>query len=122
MVVSLLRYANREAVAQALTEHGYSVTRQTVNRWARGDEIPEIAARMIGELFGHTEGHEEAALPEWARRLLVVSEAARQRMGVSDSDLARAEADLIARRVLGANAEPRRGGSGGAAGGSSAAG
>jgi hypothetical protein len=30
----------------------------TVNRWARGAEMPEIAGRMIGELFGHTAGHE----------------------------------------------------------------
>lgn len=29
-------------------------TRATVNRWAGGDEMPEIAATMIGGLFLHT--------------------------------------------------------------------
>jgi hypothetical protein len=70
MTVELLRYANREAVAQALTESGYSVTRQTVNRWARGDEMPGIAQRMILVLFGHEpDAHREAA-PRWAGRLV----------------------------------------------------
>jgi hypothetical protein len=38
-------------VAQALTAQGYEVTRQTVNRWARGDEMPTVAAQMIARLF-----------------------------------------------------------------------
>jgi DNA-binding XRE family transcriptional regulator len=67
MAASLLKYANREAVAQALTERGYSVSRATVNRWARGKEMPDIAARMIAELFQHPTT--ETAPPEWARRL-----------------------------------------------------
>lgn len=53
MTVELLRYANREKVAQALTEGGYRVSRNTVNRWARGDEAPPIVHRMIAALFGH---------------------------------------------------------------------
>ena len=69
MAVSLLRYANREKVAQALTEQGYSVTRMTVNRWAKGAEMPEIAARMIAALYGLGEP-KEAPRPEWAEELL----------------------------------------------------
>jgi len=65
MVISLLRYANREAVAQALTERGYVVSRATVNRWARGKETPEIAARMVAQLFGHEPDTQKSA-PAWA--------------------------------------------------------
>ena len=67
MTTQLLRYANREAVAQALTVGGYSVSRQTVNRWARGAEMPEIARRMILALFGHEQ--QEAPRPVWAEGL-----------------------------------------------------
>jgi hypothetical protein len=70
MAVALLAYANRARVAEALTAQGYPVTRVTVNRWANGADMPEIAARMILELFGHTpETTKEAAPPEWAERL-----------------------------------------------------
>jgi thioesterase domain-containing protein len=70
MAVALLAYANRAKVAEALTAQGYPVTRVTVNRWANGADMPEIAARMILELFGHTpETTKEAAPPEWAERL-----------------------------------------------------
>lgn len=68
MAVSLLAYANREAVAKALTERGYSVTRNTVNRWARGSEMPDIAARMIAELFGHDPDTTNSP-PAWAEGL-----------------------------------------------------
>jgi hypothetical protein len=94
MTVELLRYANREAVAQALTESGYSVTRQTVNRWARGDEMPGIARRMILALFGHEpDAHREAA-PRWAGRLVANVEAIAQKAGVTDVD--RQEAERLA--------------------------
>ena len=66
MAAELLTYANRQKVADALTERGYSVTRMTVNRWARGGEMPEIAARMILDLFGHTPETTKAPPPEWA--------------------------------------------------------
>lgn len=89
MAVSLLRYANREAVAQALTEQGYSVTRQTVNRWARGDEMPSIAARMVASLFGHAEPF--VTEPPWARRLLAGQALLLQRAGVSRDEF---EAEL----------------------------
>jgi hypothetical protein len=70
MAVAVLTYANRAKVAEALTEQGYPVSRVTVSRWARGGEMPEIAARMILELFGHTPNTtKEAAPPEWAERL-----------------------------------------------------
>jgi hypothetical protein len=85
MAVSLLRYANREKVAQALTEQGYSVTRMTVNRWARGAEMPEIAARMIAELFSHADT-KEAAPPQWAGRLMRTVDAIAEKVGVSRDD------------------------------------
>ncbi len=69
MTVELLRYANRQKVADALTAQGYSVTRMTVNRWAGGSKMPTIAARMICELFGHHDT-KEALPPQWARGLV----------------------------------------------------
>ena len=68
MAVGLLTYANRAAVARALSERGYSVTKMTVNRWAAGAEMPEIAARMITELFGHDKTPPEP--PRWAEGLV----------------------------------------------------
>ncbi len=70
MSVELLRLANRQKVADALTAQGYSVTRMTVNRWAGGSEMPTIAARMICELFGHAPDTKEAPPPQWARGLV----------------------------------------------------
>jgi hypothetical protein len=69
MAVELLAYANRQKVADALTEHGYAVTRMTVNRWARGGEMPGIAARMILELFGHRSDTTKEPPPDWARAM-----------------------------------------------------
>jgi len=69
MVIDLLRYANRQKVADALTERGYRVHRVTVNRWAAGAEMPEIAARMILELFGHSPDKTKEPPPEWARAM-----------------------------------------------------
>jgi hypothetical protein len=67
MTTQLLRYANRAAIAEALTAEGYSVSRVTVNRWARGAEMPEIARRMILALFGHEQT--ETPRPLWAEGL-----------------------------------------------------
>jgi len=68
-VLSLLKYANREKIAQALTERGYSVKRVTVSRWAAGSEMPPIAEQMILELFGHAPDTKESLPPQWARGL-----------------------------------------------------
>jgi hypothetical protein len=87
MAVSLLRYANREKVAQALTEQGYSVTRMTVNRWAKGAEMPEVAARMIAELFSHTD-NKEAPRPEWAEELMSTVDAIADKVGVTSQERA----------------------------------
>lgn len=87
MAVSLLQYANREKVAQALTLEGYPVTRMTVNRWARGDEMPEIAARMIGGLFGHLDT-KEAPPPQWATGLIRTVDAIAEKLGVTDDEQA----------------------------------
>jgi len=69
MATSILTYANRAKVAEALTAEGYPVTRMTVNRWAAGAEMPGIAARMVLKLFGHDPDIKETAPPVWAERL-----------------------------------------------------
>jgi hypothetical protein len=70
MAVAVLTYANRAAVARALTERGYSVSKMQVNRWAGGAEMPTIAARMILELFLHgPDMPKEPLQPEWVERL-----------------------------------------------------
>ena len=68
MAVSLLTYANRAKVAEALTEQGYEVSRMTVNRWAAGSEMPAVAARMIATLFGHDPDTTKSP-PAWAEGL-----------------------------------------------------
>jgi hypothetical protein len=67
MAASLLKYANREAVARALTERGYPVSRATVNRWAGGKEMPEIAGQLIAELFMHPDTAKRP--PPWAEAI-----------------------------------------------------
>jgi DNA-binding XRE family transcriptional regulator len=90
MAVELLTYANREKVAQALTAQGYEVTRQTVNRWARGDEMPTVAAQMIARLFGHTE---EAApgVPERLNKIDMYLRAIATAAGVPIAELEKIE-------------------------------
>lgn len=68
MAISLLEFANRQKVADALTEQGYVVSRATVNRWASGKNMPEPAARMIAKLFGHDPDTPKSA-PAWAEAL-----------------------------------------------------
>jgi hypothetical protein len=94
MAASILKYANREAVAQALTERGYTVSRATVNRWARGKEMPEIAGLMIAELFGHPDMTKEA--PPWAEPLVADVPAIRQVVESSAVELATLRAVLEA--------------------------
>lgn len=90
MAVELLTYANREKVAQALTAQGYEVTRQTVNRWARGDEMPAVAAQMIARLFGH---NEEAApgVPERLNKIDMYLRAIATAAGVPIAELEKIE-------------------------------
>jgi hypothetical protein len=95
MALSLLKYANRAKVAEALTEQGYEVTRMTVNRWAAGSEMPEVAARMIAELFGHDPDTQKSA-PAWAEAL--ADETAKKVIAaLAPDDLREAAAVLIAR-------------------------
>ena len=98
MAVDLLTYANREKVARALTDRGYSVSRNTVNRWARGDEMPNIAAKMIVGLFGV---ETEPAAPEVPERLERIEMLLRAIASVAGVDLDRVErmhAELLAAR------------------------
>jgi len=112
-VIDLLRYANRRKVADALTAAGYDVSRATVNRWARGKEMPPIAARLIREMFG---AQSEAA-PEASGRLEVYLLALARKNGLSAEELSQAEADLTAAGVLGDDGGwPRLLGGGGAGG------
>lgn len=115
MTVELLRYANREAVAQALTDGGYSVTRQTVNRWARGDEMPGIAERMILGLFGHDP--DAAKEPPLVGRLDAKMDIALWALNVSPEE----QADLLARHVRGEAWPPRSAGADPPAGGAQSA-
>lgn len=101
MTVDLLRLANREAVARALTAGGYSVTRQTVNRWARGDEMPGIAQRMILALFGHASDTPKEPLQ--SERLDAKMDIALWALRVSPEE----QADLLARRARGEAWPPR---------------
>jgi hypothetical protein len=65
---TLLHYANSAKVARGLTEKGYPVSGPTVSRWARGQNVTPRAVALVEELLGSGE-NEEAAWPEWAKRL-----------------------------------------------------
>ena len=94
MAVSLLTYANRAKVAEALTEQGYEVSRMTVNRWAAGSEMPAVAARMIAELFGHDPDTTKEP-PPWAEAL--ATRTARQVIAaLADPEVLAAVPDAIA--------------------------
>lgn len=99
MTVELLRYANRAKVAEALTSRGYEVTRMTVNRWARGNEMPVIAERMILALFGHETQNE----PPPAGRLETKLDMVLWALRISQEE----QADLLARRARGEAWPPR---------------
>lgn len=100
-MIDLLRYANRQKVAEALTAAGYEVSRATVNRWARGKEMPPIAARLIREIFGTP----NKAAPNGSERLEVYLLALARKRGVTWEELAQAEADLTAARASAGDAE-----------------
>lgn len=105
MTVEVLRYANRAKVAEALTSQGYEVTRATVNRWARGDEVPRIAQRMILSLFGHDPEQRRPAneAPAWATDLgsKLLSGIEANRKAILDQTAAQYAA--FAERLLGAD-------------------
>jgi hypothetical protein len=107
MAVELLAYANRQKVADALTEHGYAVTRMTVNRWARGSEMPEIAARMILDLFGHTPETRKQPPPEWARVMQATLDSVHQRQDIIMARQGQV-ADSASQRIIEALADPER--------------
>ncbi len=66
-VHEVLFWANRRAVAREITERGYRVSGETLNRWVRDQsEVPAIVERIVFELFGI--GQQETA-PPWAERL-----------------------------------------------------
>ena len=95
MALSLLTYANRAKVAEALTASGYPVTRMTVNRWAAGGEMPGIATRMILRLFLHDPDTAKEPRPLWAEALPSdVADEVVRRLGGLPGIVERAAAEL----------------------------
>lgn len=64
-MAALLRYANYQKVGDAL-----GVGRAAVQKWAKGRNVGAYQLQQVERLFGEPfGGHDEAAPPEWARRL-----------------------------------------------------
>ena len=62
----VLRWANRREVAREVTQRGYRVSGETLNRWVRDEaEFPAVVQAIVFDLFTIT-GHSETAAPEWA--------------------------------------------------------
>ena len=115
----VLRWANRTAVAQEVTERGYRVSPETLNRWYRQrSEVPAIVERIVFELFG-VGTQQEAAPPEWAERLLAGVMALESKGDVSDAELVAAEARAAIYLAASTRKRPRQG-HGGAGSASSA--
>ena len=110
---SLLKLANYARVAEVL-----GVSRASVARWAKGDQVTPWQLERLQKLLGRNEND---APPEWARRLAIRVRANNYQLNVTDEDLARAEAEQIAEEAVGADGPGQRPpGSGGASGGASA--
>lgn len=95
---------------------------QAVADWKKG-KIPasrlEEIATAVRDLLPN---NEEAAPPVWAERLLATVEAVRLKLGITEDELAEAEADLMVLRNLGTTGSGRQPSSGGASAGSGGAG
>lgn len=107
MAVAVLAYANRAKVAEALTAGGYPVSRVTVNRWAKGAEMPAIASRMVLELFGHGSPTSSTVEPPWATRLDDRLRSLEERLAnVTEEDLSRRVAQRVEETLRELGAQP----------------
>lgn len=103
-VHEVLALARKREVARKITERGYPVSGETLNRWVRDKEdLPERVERIVRELFMLPPNDEEAA-PGLPERLEVYLLALVRKRGISDEELLQAETDLVAAQTLGADA------------------
>jgi hypothetical protein len=105
---TFLRLFDAAALARALRDEGHEVSERTAQRWKAGTSTPkpqDLAAirRLLGE-------PERAALPDWAERLMAGVMALEEKGGVSDEELAKAEARAALWAAFAeARKRPRRG-------------
>jgi hypothetical protein len=114
-VPDVIRLFEGKALAAALRDSGWDVSTRTVQRWTSGEikprpqDLAAVRRLVVGEL-GETK---EAAPPEWARRLMVGTLALERKQGVTNVELAAAEAEadaLIDRQLGAAGMQPQLGG------------
>lgn len=104
-VHEVLHWANRRAVAEEVTRRGYRVSGETLNRWVRDEkEFPAIVERIVFDLFTIS-GQSENAAPSMTRRLEIGIRALEQKAGVTDEELALAEAALEMDRQIAGDLE-----------------
>lgn len=99
-VHEVLALTRKREVARKISERGYSVSGETLNRWVRDkEELPEKVDRIVRDLF-HLPDNDEKAAPVGPERLEVYLLALMRKWGITWDELARAEADLAAHRAL----------------------
>lgn len=100
----LLKHANYQSVADAV-----GVTRTEVWRWAHGKHVhPAAVARVKAALRPDLPNAKEPPHPAWVERLLGGLIALESRAGVTDKELARAEAQAAVYLASLAQTPPRR--------------
>jgi hypothetical protein len=113
----ILKYVKRREVARELTARGIDkASGESLNRWVRdGKELPPKVERELLKIFGLPDA--KTAAPDIPERLEAYLIALSRKAGVTEDELAQAEADVAAARVIGgAAARPRLGNGGGATG------
>lgn len=104
-MAELMRYANAAAVGKAL-----GVSRQTAAQWAKGLDVNPTRLRQVEDLL-RPSGPDD--LPDWVKRLLEGMFALERKAGITERELAEAQAQVAAFRAASQSGPPRLAGGGG---------
>lgn len=106
-MVRFWKYISARALAADLTDAGYPVSEDVVQRWKRNRQVDPRAADRVAELLG-LDTTKEAPRPEWAKGLPDdVAEAVVTRLAAPDSPLVdRLEDRLEALGLLPSEGQP----------------
>lgn len=115
----LWKYISARALAADLTEAGYPVSEDVVQRWKRNQQVDPRAADKVAELLGmRVDAKKEPPEPVWVERLLAGVMALESDAEITGDELDAAEARAAAYLAVTRQRRPRQEGGGGASGAS----